>query len=90
MIDFAKCQTCYPVVAKIIEIKFEGEKAPRQCIMRSWRECDKDATVHVVDYVDPKKPSTRFVLHRCAEHAAPEPKPQVEPEVMRDCFGGTS
>jgi len=90
MIASNKCQTCYPIVAKIVEYKFEGEKTPRQCIIRSWKQCDEVAVSHIVDYVDPKNPGTIFILHRCAEHAVPTPKPQIEPEVMRDCFGGTS
>lgn len=74
MINSAKCQTCYPIVAKIIEIKFEGEKEPRQCIVRAWKACSEIATEHIVDYVDPNKLGTMFILHRCIAHAKPQEK----------------
>ena len=92
MIDETKCQTCYPVVASIIEMKFEGQKELKQCVLRAWKECDQPAIEHVIDYVDPSKPGTIFILHRCAEHAKPLPKKQdrAEDMGMRDCFGGTS
>jgi hypothetical protein len=68
MIDPNKCQVCYPFVAKIFEMKFEGEKEPKKCVMRSWKECDRPAEVHITDYVDPNNPNTMFILHRCTQH----------------------
>jgi hypothetical protein len=61
-------QVCYPIVAKIFELKFEGEKEPRKVIHRTWKECERPAAEHITDYVDPKNPKTMFVMHRCAEH----------------------
>jgi hypothetical protein len=90
MIDPNKCQTCYPIVAKIFEIKFEGEKSPKQCVLRAWKECDKPAVEHITDYVDPNRPGTMYVLHRCIEHSKPLPKLEVKSDPAEDCFGGTS
>lgn len=85
MIDPNKCSTCYPIVAKIFEMKFEGEKTPKQVILRSWRECDKPAVSHITNYVDPNKPTTMFVMHRCADHAKPEQKIET-PAIFDTCF----
>lgn len=68
MIDANKCQVCFPIVAKVFEVKFEGEKEIRKCVLRGWRECDQPAVEHLTDYVDPTRPGTMFVLHRCAVH----------------------
>jgi hypothetical protein len=68
MIDPNKCQVCYPIVAKVFEVKFVGEAEVRKCVLRGWKECDRPAAEHITDYVDPKNPNTMFVLHRCAEH----------------------
>ncbi len=68
MIDPNKCQVCYPIVAKVFELKFEGEKETRKVVLRAWKECDRPAAEHITDYIDPKNPNTMFVLHRCTEH----------------------
>lgn len=68
MIDSNKCQVCYPIIAKVFEVKFEGDKEIRKCVIRSWKECDRPAAAHITDYVDPNNPKTMFVMHRCAEH----------------------
>jgi hypothetical protein len=68
MIDPNKCQVCYPIIAKVVEMKFEGEKEVRKVIHRSWKECDRPAAEHITDYVDPKNINTMFVHHRCVEH----------------------
>jgi hypothetical protein len=86
MIDPNKCQTCYPVVAHIFEMKFEGDKAAKQCVMRAWVECSQPAIQHVTGYVDPNRPDTMFVLHRCADHSKALPEPQVKVEIIGDCF----
>jgi len=63
-----KCTTCYPIAAQILEMKFEGEKGTKQCVMRAWKECDQTAVEHITDYVDTNKPNTIFVIHRCPQH----------------------
>lgn len=68
MIDPNKCQVCYPIVAKVFELKFEGEKEMRKVVLRAWKECDRPAAEHITDYVDPRNPDSMFVMHRCAEH----------------------
>lgn len=86
MIDPNKCGTCYPIVAKIFELKFEGEKTTRQVILRAWKECDKPAVQHLTDYVDPAKPGTMFVMHRCADHVQTNEHKPVAPVVIGNCF----
>lgn len=68
MIDPTKCQVCYPIVDRIVEMKFAGEKDKQKVFFTCYKQCDKDAVEHVEDYVDPMKSETKFVLHRCAEH----------------------
>lgn len=68
MIDPNKCQVCYPIVAKVFEMKFEGDKEIKKCVIRAWKECERPAAEHITDYVDPANPKTMFVHHRCAEH----------------------
>lgn len=68
MIDPNKCQVCYPIVAQIVEMKFESEKETRKCVLRAWKECDRPADVHTTELVDPTNPNTQYTLHRCAQH----------------------
>lgn len=64
----AKCTVCYPIVAKIFKVKFEGEKESKECVLRSWKECDQDAVEHTEHLVDPSKETTKYVIHHCATH----------------------
>jgi hypothetical protein len=82
MIDPNKCQVCYPFVAKIFEMKFEGEKTTKQCVLRAWKECDKPAVEHIVNYLDPNNNNTMFILHRCQEHSTA--KTETKPEIIPD------
>jgi hypothetical protein len=68
MIDPTKCGVCYPFVFRIFKMKFMGEKEPTEVFMLAYRQCENVAIEHVEDYIDPLKPTTKFVLHRCAEH----------------------
>jgi hypothetical protein len=68
MINPNKCQVNYPIIAKIVEMKFEGEKETRKCVIRSWKECDQAAVEHTDHLIDPTKETTKYILHRCAVH----------------------
>lgn len=68
MIDTVKCGVCYPIVAKIFKVKFEGEKEYKECVLRAWKECDQPAAVHIEDFVDPARENTKFIMHRCDRH----------------------
>lgn len=68
MPETIKCSVCFPIVAKIFKVKFEGEKESKECVLRSWKECTQPATEHIEDFVDPNKETTRFVMHRCTQH----------------------